>query len=437
MTGNEQKRFFREKIKSLETQIQNQKKLIDDLIWVEKKFQIREGFWKYMLDYLPGTVYTGRYTDEWIIEDFTSEVEVLTGYSQIELTGNRVDNFNKFIKENDRERVWNFIKNALSEKENYKVEYNIITKNGKEISVCEKGMGVYNSSGELISFEGFIFKITDNNLENETRQPVTKLKKNKESVENEIQKVIRKNELLKESEKKLKKLNSSKDLFFSIIAHDLKNPFNSLIGLSEMLKDASKNHIADEDIEVLDVINNNIKQVYQLLEELLEWASLQFSRGEFERKKVILADVVKNVCSYFQRNYETKKITVVIDITQDIEVLADERMLETILRNLISNAIKFTDKKGNITVNAEKDKSKIIINIKDSGIGIPITKIDKLFKIDHNYSTTGLEGEKGTGMGLILCKELIEKNNGTIWAESTPKKGSVFSFTLDKYSDKN
>ncbi|MFA8342432.1 MAG: PAS domain S-box protein [Rhodothermaceae bacterium] len=267
-------------------------------------------------------------------------------------------------------------------------------------------------------------------VEKEVKLYINRLKENKKLVETQVEEISQKNILLEESENKLKKLNDSKDLFFSIIAHDLKNPFTSLIGLADMLQDASKSCIKDENSEIIDILNRNIKQVYNLLEELLEWGALQLGKTEYQPEEINLLDVVKNVSVYLKESYKMKKISVILNIDREQKVFADEKMLETILRNLISNSIKFTNRYGEILISAESDNVRTIVSVKDNGIGIPKEDINKLFRIDGNYSTTGLEGEKGTGMGLILCKELIEKNNGTIWVESAPDKGSNFLFTL-------
>lgn len=272
-------------------------------------------------------------------------------------------------------------------------------------------------------------------IEEEIKQFIKELRDSKELVEKQVKEIIKKNNLLKESEDKLKKLNESKDLFFSIIAHDLKNPFHSLIGLSEMLKEVSKKYIVDDDIEIVEIINSNIKHVYNLLDELLEWAALQLGRIEYQPKLVILNTIVVNACEHLSRDYKFKQINIRINIDKELQVFVDSKMLETILRNLISNSVKFTGRGGEITITAKKENKKTIVSVKDNGVGISKDNIDKLFKIDVTHSTVGLEGEKGTGMGLILCKELVEKNGGIIWVESELNKGSNFLFTLKNSAD--
>jgi len=232
------------------------------------------------------------------------------------------------------------------------------------------------------------------------------------------------------SEKMLKKLNADKDKFFSIISHDLRSPFQGLIGMSELLTE-TYNGLSDiEKLESISSLNDSIQNVYSLILELLEWSSVQIGRMKFEPKKINLKNVAEKVIAISEISAKNKGIIINGNINENIFVYADSSMIETILRNLLSNAIKFTPNSGKIIISAKKQKNSIIVQIKDSGIGIKKNVLKKLFKIDEHYSSLGTKGEKGTGLGLILCKELIEKNNGTIWAESELGNGSIFFFTI-------
>jgi signal transduction histidine kinase/ligand-binding sensor domain-containing protein len=225
-------------------------------------------------------------------------------------------------------------------------------------------------------------------------------------------------------------LNASKDKFFSIIAHDLKNPFSSIIGFSEILKE----EIAAGDLESfeehVEIINVSAVQTLRLLENLLEWANSQTGKIIFKPLPVNLSELFNEEFKLLNDMSIAKSIELKWSAPDDLIVVADKNMLKTILRNLISNALKFTHKNGKVDVKAKIDNSHLEISVSDTGIGMKRDTIDKLFRIDANLSTIGTEEEKGTGLGLILCKEFIEKHGGKIWVESELGKGSVFKFVI-------
>ena len=234
------------------------------------------------------------------------------------------------------------------------------------------------------------------------------------------------------SEKKLKKLNADKDKFFSIISHDLRSPFQGLMGMSELLTETYNGLSEYEKMESISSLNDSIQNVYLLILELLEWSSIQTGRMKFAPQKTNLKDALAKVVAISEISAKNKEITIYDNIDENATVYADPNMIETIFRNLLANAIKFTPNNGKITISAKMQNNSILIQIKDTGIGIKKTVLKKLFKIDENYSSLGTKGEKGTGLGLILCKELVEKNGGTIWAESELDKGSSLYFELPK-----
>lgn len=228
----------------------------------------------------------------------------------------------------------------------------------------------------------------------------------------------------------LKELNASKDKFFSIIAHDLKSPFLGLLGFSNLL---SKNldELSKEEIhKYANYINKSTRSVYELIEQLLAWSRLQTGRIEFSPKLINLKEICENTINVLSGNSRGKNIDLINDIAADISVKADENMLRSILHNLISNAIKFTDKGGMVKINATKLNETISITISDTGLGIKKTDIERLFRLDEHITTKGTGGEEGTGLGLVLCKEMIAKHNGNIFVESEIGKGSKFTFTL-------
>jgi len=183
-------------------------------------------------------------------------------------------------------------------------------------------------------------------------------------------------------------------------------------------------------MESISSLNDSIQNVYSLILELLEWSSIQTGRMKFAPKKTNLKDTFAKVVAISEISAKNKEITINDIINENVIVYADPNMIETIFRNLLANAIKFTPNNGKITISTKKQNNSIIVQIKDNGIGMKKTVLKKLFKIDENYSSLGTKGEKGTGLGLILCKELVEKNGGTIWAESELSKGSSLYFAL-------
>lgn len=238
---------------------------------------------------------------------------------------------------------------------------------------------------------------------------------------------------LEEKNRQLNDLNATKDKFFSIVAHDLKNPFNTLIGFTEMLVKKLVTMNQQEIDEMHEVIYNAALRGYTLLENLLEWSRTQTGKIKCNPERVSIYDMINDNILLHKANAKEKNIELYSKVEGGIYVLADAYMIKTVVRNLISNAIKFT-KKGGVTVNADIVDKMVNVRIMDTGIGIPEDYIDKLFRIDVNYSTKGTSGETGTGLGLILCKEFVEKNKGEIWVNSEPGKGSEFGFSLPVYN---
>jgi signal transduction histidine kinase len=230
----------------------------------------------------------------------------------------------------------------------------------------------------------------------------------------------------------LNELNASKDKFFSIIAHDLKNPFNTIIGFSEMLKEEITSGELNKSGEYAGMIYDSATKTYRLLENLLEWANSQRGKISFNPIPLNLSEIFKEDFRILNEIAGRKNIELNSRFTDDLTIVADKNMIKTILRNLISNAIKFTYKNGKVEITATIDNKQVEISVSDSGIGMTKETMAKLFRIDSNLSTHGTENEKGTGLGLILCKEFVEKHGGKIWVESESGKGSIFRFTLPR-----
>lgn len=239
-----------------------------------------------------------------------------------------------------------------------------------------------------------------------------------------------KNQKIEQSEQELRLLNAAKNKFFSIIAHDLKNPFHTVMGYSYLLSNDYDNFTPEERRKFAFDIHQSTNNIFRLLQNLLDWSGSQTGRIKFSPLEVEFKRVLENSLGVMQALAEQKNITLKTNYAEDLKIFADPLMIETVLRNLINNAIKFTPENGLISISAQQTDGQVSVSISDSGIGIPEEDIQNLFRIDSKVKRKGTNDEDGSGLGLILCKEFVAKNNGTIRAESSPGKGSTFSFTI-------
>lgn len=237
-------------------------------------------------------------------------------------------------------------------------------------------------------------------------------------------------EALKRSEEELRQLNATKDKFFSIIAHDLKSPFNSIMGFSELLVEQINEKDYDGIEKYASIIMQSSEKAVSLLMNLMDWARSQTGHMEFLPEYFEMIDFINEISILFEDIAGQKSISMVRKLPSKLPVFADKSMISTVLRNLISNAVKFTNTGGEIVISATENQTGLIVTLSDNGVGIPDNMIGKLFRIDENYTTAGTNKECGTGLGLILCKEFIEKHGGKIWVESEVGIGSTFYFTL-------
>jgi len=229
---------------------------------------------------------------------------------------------------------------------------------------------------------------------------------------------------------KIQKLLNDKNLFFSIIAHDLKGPLGSSVTLSELLAQEIEVYSRDEIKEITGMLHESNKNIYKLLENLLDWSRVQTGMIEHSPKKVILNSLIEENIELTKNTALHKNIDLRFEAAEDVEVELDKYMIGTVLRNLLSNAVKFTDQQGEISVTLQKINQKVEVSITDNGIGIPDNIKEKLFKINAKVIQRGTENERGNGLGLLLCSEFVKKHKGEIWAESKLGKGSTFKFIL-------
>lgn len=233
----------------------------------------------------------------------------------------------------------------------------------------------------------------------------------------------------------LKVTNSNKDKLFSIISHDLKSPFHATLALSEHLSDEANSLEKEDIIEYSSLIHKELKNQYRLLEAVLNWSRLQLGKMNFEPERFDLENLASEVIQSLKTKSTQKDIKLTLNIPSSCYVKADINMMRSVLHNLISNAIKFTKTNGEVIIKHQESPEYHSVSVVDDGIGMEKNLVDKIFENDSIITTNGTSGEKGTGLGLMLCKEMIEKHNGEIWVESELEKGSNFKFTIP--SDNN
>jgi signal transduction histidine kinase len=254
--------------------------------------------------------------------------------------------------------------------------------------------------------------------------------KQRNSIELQNRKLIDANEKLEKSEEELKRIVKTKDKLFSIIAHDLRNPFTALAGLTEVLHQNADTIEASEINVYVSMINESSHKLLSLIENLLQWARSQTGTLKVVRKNIILKNLTDDVMKIYSTQAETKGISLKDEISDNISVFADQEILAIILRNLISNGIKYTQKGGNVTCTAYPENGHTVLKVSDTGIGMSPGILEKLFKIEETFTTEGTGNELGTGLGLVICKEFIEILDGTIDVESSVGNGTSFSVTL-------
>ncbi len=282
-------------------------------------------------------------------------------------------------------------------------EYPFKVPNGSIFHARTSGIPAFDQEGAFLGYRG-------------TGTDITELKKAEEA--------------LRDSEKILQQLNDQKDKFFSIIAHDQKGPFNALLGYTSLLSSGVADFNRDKVVEYSDAVHESAEWVFKLLENLLEWALLQRGRMEFEPAPMNLKEIIDTNLELFTPAAQEKAIRLTTKRKHLLNVFADVRMVDTVVRNLVNNAIKFTPEKGQITISARENGKWAEVEVTDTGVGISADKAALLFRLDEKTSTVGTGGETGTGLGLILCKELVEKQGGEIYVESAEGEGSAFRFTL-------
>jgi len=284
------------------------------------------------------------------------------------------------------------------------IEGKVIDKDGSERWVLGVKVPFRNAQGQIIGIVGLNHDITE-----------------RKRAEEEIIK----------TNAQLSKMVAEKDKFFSIIAHDLRSPFSGFLNLTEMMADESEDFSKTELINLSKSMYNSASTVYRLLNDLLEWAQTQKGTISFNPSGLLLSDVVAATIATINQRALQKEITIVNEVPENQKIYADEKMVTTALRNFLSNAVKFTHRNGKVIVRSSKAADGMIqVSVQDSGVGISEKNLKRLFKIEEKVSALGTDNEPSSGLGLLLCKEFVEKNGGKVWVESVLNQGSTFYFTV-------
>jgi len=240
------------------------------------------------------------------------------------------------------------------------------------------------------------------------------------------------NEKVKTQNQELEDLNNTKDKFFSIISHDLKGPLNSLTSFSGLLMNHTSS-LSTEEIQMLAKdLDKSLKNLFALLENLLQWSRSQTGNIEFKAEEIDLTEMLNENKKLLEKQADNKNIQIEVKNTKSVKAKAHPNSITTVIRNLLSNAIKFTEDGGQIKMGVVEEENQFVVKIADNGVGMPKEVASKIFRLDTKHSTQGTAKEKGTGLGLILCKEFVEKNGGQIWVKSEEGKGTIFSFSIPK-----
>jgi len=364
------------------------------------------------------------------IIEVNQTAEEIIGLPKEEIIGK---NCSEFIRNTELDK--NFILKIVNKSQKFETEAELFCSNDtiKNVILSIHPLNYNESDSFLLSF----MDITElKKKEQKLMQLTEDLLVSREMIEMNL---FQKNILVEElstTKEKLEQTLKEKDRFFSIIAHDLKNAINGFLGLTKVMAEEIENISIKQVQEFSIKLKNSATNLYKLLNNLLEWSRLQRDDIKFNPKVLQLKTIVDDIIEFYRENALQKNIEIINFITDNETVFADKSMLNVIIGNLLTNAIKFTKPKGKVEIGFDKindldsNKSYSIIYVKDNGIGMNEDLISKLFKLDSKVSRKGTEGESSTGLGLILCKELVEKHSGKIWVESKENEGSTFYFSL-------
>ncbi|MCF8302701.1 MAG: tetratricopeptide repeat protein [Bacteroidales bacterium] len=375
--------------KELKKEIEHRKRIEQELVNINNEY-------KRVVSSVPDFLWSGRITPEGehVHLHISDNIEQLTGRpKKYFLKG--FDQWNTIVHPDDKERMEESFKKAMKgEADGFSEEYRILKPDGGVVWLYDRETITREKDGSL-RFDSIVTDITSR----------------------------------KEMEEQLREANATKDKFLSIIAHDLKVPFNAIMGFSELLNENFDDLDDDEKKSYAKNIISASESAYKLLENLLEWSRAQTGRLEIRPELIDLSVLANNSIKVMKSGMKEKDIKIRSHIKFGTTAWADENTINTVIRNLLSNAIKFTPDKGKIELNAETKGEQVIVSVADTGSGIAEDQIPNLFRIDKKVDNEN-SNEEGTGLGLILCKEFVAHNGGEIWLESEKGKGTTFYFSL-------
>ncbi|AFN75485.1 response regulator receiver sensor signal transduction histidine kinase [Melioribacter roseus P3M-2] len=353
----------------------------------------------------------------------------LLGIEKVEDTFSK--NIVDFIYEQDKELFRENISVAAAGSSIKSYLFRLKDINGNPV-YAESNIGVILNENKKPVLILFIIRDIQDRIEAELEREklLQDIAYSRDQIEQEAARYVELNVQLAESEKKLIELNSAKDKLFSIIGHDLKNPIFTILGFSQILEEDYEEMTDEKKLEYIKTIYQTAASIQKLLENLLTWSRAQTGRLEVNLEPISIRNVINETVDIVATQAEKKNIEIIVNLNSTLMVYADNNLLETVVRNLLTNAIKFTNPGGRITVSTRDENGFVVVSVEDTGIGLSEADKNKLFRIDVNNAEIGHHKEKGTGLGLILCKEFCEKMGGSIWVESTLGKGSAFYFTV-------
>ena len=370
----------------------------EELRLAQEELEVSRNKYVNLFDFSPTSYFT--LNSDGIIKEVNLSASKFLGTSRNKLIGKR---FSTFVNGDERDVFNAFINSVFASPEKHTCELNIINYDKKYFNVLLEGLEIKDS------------------LEPERKCQVALIDMTEyKRIENS----------LKKTNEELKELNATKDKFFSIIAHDLRSPFQALLGYSEVLASEIETLSTEEIKSFSSNLNDSLITLYGLLNNLLQWSMLQRDMLEVYPINFNLYEQVNRIIEISNKIASKKSITIFNQVDNRHQVFADVDMTRSIIQNLLVNAIKFTQTDGQIIISASDKNDCIEIFVQDTGIGIEADKSDDLFNFNSIYTTNGTEGERGTGLGLALCNDFVEKNGGKIWVESELGKGSKFTFTL-------
>lgn len=360
------------------------------------------------------------------------QLSKLLGYSAEDLqTMTFLDAVHPEFRDRSEELFYELITGAM---DSLSLELQYIHKDGSPVWINLTSSVVRDSEGKAI----FVIRMLEDISERKQSEAnmtyyTTLLAEHREALERQSDMLLQLNGEMMQKQRELEEINRSKDKFFSIISHDLRSPFSSLLGISKLLAEGANELTREEIIELATAMNQQTHNVYDFMENLLKWAQAHTGRMQFKPTVLALEDITDSVEMLMKESATAKGITLTNAVSNDIAVFADENMIRSVIQNLVSNALKFTPIGGTVTISAlpHPTNAKMVeVKVTDTGVGMSEEDAKKLFRIDVVHTTKGTEDESGSGLGLILCKELVEKNKGKIRVESILGKGTTFTFTL-------